>query len=661
MAAFGIKSVLWLLLAQVTACFVNSRTTMLPNLRLYNEKGTDPSVNRTRSNNVDFLDHEGISLCHIVDLLFHSVTAPDGERMSVPGGISEVATAAIALAAEHLNAGNGTVIPELEGLNERCNVRFSTEFMDTEISPAVTVNKIIEANDRETRRPCAFLGAGASTVSMVSSTITGLMDYPQLSWLSASSKLSDAEQFPLFARLTSPIEAYPRSLMELLYHKLGVRHLAVLHTDNPGRLDAIIGLQNVAKNHFPAMVVQPFPFAGRLTETSAQVVLENIRRSKLTYIYASVDREDSGLLMKESVKAGLAGTSEHVWILPVYDHSFLAEDFEDGDPTLLALRGAMRLEPTLGYPGVARYNAFEAAWNELGGYDADMEYLLSMVPKYPNSSLYQPTLDKANFEQVGPYLSRAYDAAVLLGLAACGTSTMNFTGQQLFASMFNISFEGVTGVVALDPSTRARTTNGAMFRLLNVVQNESNDGNKTLSEVEVAFYNGMRWNFSSRITFNNGTTIVPSDLPPVRENYNFVPTYLRNLGMCMAGAILLCSICMSMWTTLCKSKSRVIQAAQPLFLHLICVGVMMLGLSIIPLTLTDGSRGDAIANNACMIFPWLLALGWCVSFSALFSKTMRVNILFHNPTCQRLKVTPFDVARPMAVLLTCKGLSDFAT
>jgi hypothetical protein len=41
---------------------------------------------------------------------------------------------AVALAAKHLNTGDGSVVPEVEGLKDRCNVRFTTEYFDSEMS-----------------------------------------------------------------------------------------------------------------------------------------------------------------------------------------------------------------------------------------------------------------------------------------------------------------------------------------------------------------------------------------------------------------------------------------------------------------------------------------------------------------------------------------------
>merc|ERR1711933_372122 len=56
-------------------------------------------------------------------------------------------------------------------------------------------------------------------------------------------------------------------------------------------------------------------------------------------------------------------------------------------------------------------------------------------------------------------------------------------------------------------------------------------------------------------------------------------------------------------------------------------------------------------NIACMSTPWLISLGFCLSFSALLAKTLRVNKIFHNPTLRRKTVTKWEVMKPLFLLI----------
>jgi len=90
------------------------------------------------------------------------------------------------LAIEHLNSGNGVIIPEVEGLNERCPIRFTTEMIDSKRSPSVAVNEAIEIISRENQTTCAIAGAGRSPVTIPLAIISGIRDIPQISPLSTS-------------------------------------------------------------------------------------------------------------------------------------------------------------------------------------------------------------------------------------------------------------------------------------------------------------------------------------------------------------------------------------------------------------------------------------------------------------------------------------------
>jgi hypothetical protein len=91
---------------------------------------------------------------------------------------------AVALAIQHLNTGDGSVIPQVTNLNDKCNIRFTAEYFDSEMSESRAVDQTIgilsrEVGSVEEKLPCAFLGNGRSAVTLPTSIITGLRGYPQ--------------------------------------------------------------------------------------------------------------------------------------------------------------------------------------------------------------------------------------------------------------------------------------------------------------------------------------------------------------------------------------------------------------------------------------------------------------------------------------------------
>ncbi|CAB9531646.1 expressed unknown protein (Partial), partial [Seminavis robusta] len=145
-------------------------------------------------------DATEIAFCHLTAIL------PFTQNDQKPFQIAHEDAAAVALAVQDLNSGNGVVVPEVEGLNERCNIRFTTEWFDTEFQGGVALARVVDVTSRSTQKPCAFLGAYRSAVSMPMSIVTGLFGYPQISAGSTSADLDDASQYPLFGR-TIPSDA----------------------------------------------------------------------------------------------------------------------------------------------------------------------------------------------------------------------------------------------------------------------------------------------------------------------------------------------------------------------------------------------------------------------------------------------------------------------
>jgi gamma-aminobutyric acid type B receptor len=84
-------------------------------------------------------------------------------------------------------------------------------------------------------------------------------------------------------------------------------------------------------------------------------------------------------------------------------------------------------------------------------------------------------------------------------------------------------------------------------------------------------------------------------------------------------------------------KGIVVRASQSEFLIMLSVGVLIMGSSLIPMSLDDNGQyfvgdgiTDAYAIGICMSRPWLAFIGFVITFSALFSKTWRINKFFHS-------------------------------
>ena len=134
------------------------------------------------------------------------------------------------------------------------------------------------------------------------------------------------------------------------------------------------------------------------------------------------------------------------------------------------------------------------------------------------------------------------------------------------------------------------------------------------------------------------------------ENLNQIDK-IRPVGLTLAGIVIALSVFFAVGVY-CYRNVSVIKASQPIFLIMVCFGTLLLGSTIIPLSIDDSIASTRGCSIACMAAPWLLSLGFTTVFAALYSKIWRINKIFrHAKGFKRVKVSEKDVLIPFLVLL----------
>lgn len=605
-----------------------------------------------------------LAICHLDAFLpFTSASGVPPTKKNYEEGAS------IALAVQHLNAGDGSISREVQGLNERCNIRFTVEFEDTQYDGGRTVNHVIDVLNRDPateRAPCAFVGAYRSSISIPSSLLTGLQRYPQVSGASTSSDLDNKGQYPYFARTVPSDAGNAVSIIQFLSNVLKIEHLAVININDAYGNNFIQGLRAAAVNYAPMMKIHQASLDN--DEASTRAALQSVKETEYRYILALVFGEETfDQLLEAAYDMGIAGTGEHQWFFGDSFNGVDGREFEANSPLHLAYRGVGSLQPTGGVPGLGfeNYENFLTKLSELNN-PTDLDYLASIFPGREDPSFQQavdgfqdlfdpPTVDQGTF---------LYEAVIGLGLAACnaaeGSNTtsdaLSLDGQKHYLSLVNTAFQGVNSNVVLDPSTGSKLPNSTMYQVSNVVENPlPSDGDRVIFSTRFThLYEDGSWNELEPFTFNSGSPEILPDIPPVNLNDEVLSVFIRALALGMFTIILILALGFMWWTNK-NRKARVVLASQPFFLHIVCVGTIITGSSIIPFTFDHGNASIDGCTIACNAATWLFTLGFTTTISALFCKTHRVNIILNSSNrMQRIKVTIWDVAKPMIALLSSK-------
>ena len=123
--------------------------------------------------------------------------------------------------------------------------------------------------------------------------------------------------------------------------------------------------------------------------------------------------------------------------------------------------------------------------------------------------------------------------------------------------------------------------------------------------------------------YGNGGTTAPASLPSPDFNYNYIGDTGRAIGYTLMGIVVAIALASMVWLVWFQNE-RVVRSSQPLFLFLVSFGALMMGSTIVPLSLEE-PLSDYSLDVACMAAPWLYVSGAVIVFSALLAKTRGVH------------------------------------
>ncbi|KAG7373875.1 7 transmembrane sweet-taste receptor of 3 GCPR [Nitzschia inconspicua] len=632
---------------------------------------TTPSCEAAANNEIPAL-----GFCHLEALV------PFTDARNIPVLHAYEGAMGIFLALQHLNTGNGSIVDQVDGLNETCRIRFPTEhFFDTQYNPRRTFSYVDQrTSQRSSRiapffqpRPTGFVGAFASTVTALSAYISSLRGLPQVSGQSTSSELDNKLDFPLFARSIPNEEFAARNLLLWWTKELQLTHVAVIHTSDMHGLAYARSLRTFVRqmeedvsqqNRIEILYISIDEDGKNIPE-----VLAALKTSQFRYVFGVLQsRNLHDLLMEAAFAEGLAGhmNQEYNWFFSDTFRSVLVNHdqriFPKGSPLHLAYRGVGFIEPasfgTYTETSAGRNEKFERlkdSIREIRQSQDQIEYLRTILP-VDNETGTIPYLESSQMELVYNAASFLYEATIMMGLAVCreASAKLSIQGKDFYRSILETVFEGITGQVILNQTTGSRLSTATSYSILNFVDVKSNKTGEngeemmTFQSVLTHHYsfdnygkttsNGSGWVTFKNFTFNHGTGL-PQSIPSAPDPLVYISNGMQAFAYVLYSILILLTLGCVSWTWCCR-KTRVVMASQPFFLNLICVGIVLVASTIVPMVIDHQSyslSGNSVSCNATI---WLAALGLGIVFSALFAKTHRINRIMNSANkFRRIKVT----------------------
>ena len=435
--------------------------------------------------------------------------------------------------------------------------------------------------------------------------------------------------------------------------------------------------------------------------------VHSLKRSKVRFVFAAIrDAIVSDKLMVAAYANGVAGVDDYYWWgADVMDYILHNRTFPKNSVLAKAYNGYGSIVPDTDRT-TSTYASFVEQAHELkrNYYQNHREH--KAKDNLDLRILKPPTFDQLDEDDWFPDGSTefldyspaySYDAAILIGLSACREiearkkasladsdgedateDDLYLSGIVFFDRIKHTHFTGVTGNVTLLETNGNRVGDSVTYVMRNFrAYDDHNIDYDRLDNTKSSRLNNSSSNNSSVVTFQStitrmhkagkwvyvapfvypsgNTTIPPSpDLPPVQMTMEVINRGTQGIALALFIIIMLATIGFTIWIYW-NRETRVVRASQPFFLYLLCLGIAMLASSIVPMTFDHFNTSLDVALASCNAAFWLQVLGFGITFSALFAKTLRINIIMaHAAKLRRIKLTVQDTLYPVVIIFVCE-------
>ncbi len=400
--------------------------------------------------------------------------------------------------------------------------------------------------------------------------------------------------------------------------------------------------------------------------SKAQIMreLQPLVDSKLNYILGVFFFSNFEPIMEAAVELGLAGP-DRFWFFAgslsdrIYEKSI---EYKQGSKMAKAMYGNAIITDGGAAPGTDQYKSFQQEWQKLGD---DEEFLNYVNSKQPGHSMAQsPTHHHDshsdqdyrvhNFNRTREYFYRepiphiaiySYEAVISIGLAACeaareaGSSYVDndvFSGAEHHDAFQKTNFMSASGNVTFGPThTSSRNETSTYFVVANILETEESKRNATGENVILQGRNHKYFDpatgdwetFSTTkdFVYSDGTINRPPEILKAVENENLLSRGVRTYCLVESAVAMAASIAFLVYTIKnMKKRGGEIARSQPPFLIMICCGTLLIGSSLIPLSVDETvTRHFRLLNLGCSMFFWCFSMGFTITFAALYSKLRR--------------------------------------
>jgi hypothetical protein len=571
-------------------------------------------------------------------------------------------TAAAIMAIEDFNARNTRIVPQLDEFRD-CPVQFdlnNSRIFDTQTITHQAAKSLLA----QPEPPCAVAGPFHDAPFLELSTLAAAMEFPITAHRAFSIRALANYSSPYSSQVFPDVIASAQVLaIYLLYYKARTDYVAFVYSLTE------TGLQ---RRETVAIVLDEFEITNQAfsynsplkspADSDARTPLKTMQRVKdsgyRTIVIAPEDpTSEIPLLAEAAVEVGL--TNGEYFFIWFGDFDPFFGSAREGSAIREFLKGSIFMTPFEGHH-LGWQDPFYVAWKSQGKPEVDR--LNGINPILPGEPGYFFAEDdyftKADPEWGSSFL---YDAIMATGMGACLAmkenvdETSDVSVDTFVRGIRSVDFTGATGVVSFcEPEycdlEGARKHDGAIWGFLNnyppganmteckceddiceceenpwrpadlfyypavttdfIFRNESSlYGLVPRPDLGPSFPNGSGYFLEVFGTIYADGRAVPPDLLRDEPEQNYLSRGLQIFGFILLGIAWLLATVSAIWVYTYR-KHRIVKAAQPYFLYVICLGasVSVSGILMISFDESNGCTEEQL-GRACMATPWV-GMSW---------------------------------------------------
>lgn len=229
------------------------------------------------------------------------------------GGFNYIA--GLLLATYHFNnKEESPLLKDMESLKD-CNIRFTTELIDTRMDPVSSTTAISAQVLRprvfhtEQPLPAGIIGAYRSATTAPLAIVSGVYGIPQMSALASSTDIDNKDQYPYFARSCTSTDGDARAAVD--YYKYmetkferSIPYVAVLFVRDAYGAALQKAFQDVADEHGIQTQSIPFPYDN---PNDIPAAIEQLKDTAFRYFFVICFASHVPYIVEAAEKSGLLG------------------------------------------------------------------------------------------------------------------------------------------------------------------------------------------------------------------------------------------------------------------------------------------------------------------------------------------------------------------